>query len=457
MSRTLFKDGTILSMDSSIGDFRRGDVLVEDGEIVHVGLSVDPGDCEIVDASDAIVMPGLVDAHRHLWYAGLRGANMDAVINDMIADQWGKLGPAFVPDDVYAFTRAAIVNAIDSGITTAFDWCHVINSPEHAEAGVQAHRELGMRAVFGYGASMGQKLSELSGETSSSSWDHAADLCERYFASSDQRLTLALALQGLDFTTLEITRDDISAARAMGVPMSFHVGVPMGPTPKRSILRLGDAGLLGADMSFAHCCDASPEEFQLLAEHGSRATSCPGVDAGINLGASPSARMRANGMPPCFGADAVVATSGDLFEEARIGLFVERNDYGLSRFAEGEAVESHGDRISARQALEAVTTTAAEACWLGDRVGSLSPGKRADLILLRASDTNLWPASNLVGTVVSSANRGNVDTVMVDGQFVKRDGVLIGVDVAAVRADLATARDRLYRNGGYDDIQPKTA
>jgi 5-methylthioadenosine/S-adenosylhomocysteine deaminase len=456
MSRTLFKDGAILSMDPEVGDIRRGAVLVEEGRIVHVGPSIEVEDCEVVDASDSIVMPGLVDAHRHLWYAGLRGANMDSVLMDMVADAWGKLGPVFSPGDIYAFTRAAIANALDSGVTTVFDWCHVINTPEHGEAGIQAHREMGMRAVFGYGASMDRKLSELAGkDTPASSWDHATEVRERYFASKDQRLTLALALQGLDYSTLEITRDDIAAARTMGVPMSFHVGGPMGPPPKRSIQRLAAEGLLDADMSFVHCCDASPEEFRLLAEHGGRAITCPGVDAALSIGASASARMRANGLPPCFATDAVVATSGDLFEEARIGLVIDRNDFGLERFAAGESVAEHGDRLSARQALEAVTVAAAEACWLGDQVGSLTPGKRADVILLRASDSNLWPASNLVGTVVSSASRGNVDAVMVDGKFVKRDGALVGVDLAAIRSDLVRARDRLYEAGGYDDIEPK--
>jgi 5-methylthioadenosine/S-adenosylhomocysteine deaminase len=457
MGSTLFKNGAILSMDAGVGDFRRGDLLVEDGAIAHVGASIDAGDCEVVDASDAILMPGLIDAHRHLWYAGLRGANQDAVLADMIADAWGKLGPAFVPDDVYAFTRAGIANALDCGITTVFDWCHIINSPEHAEAGVQAHLDMGMRAVFGYGASMGQKLDEYAGEFSGTSWEHAAELNERQFGSKDDRVTLALALQGLDFTTLEITRDDIAAAREIGVPMSFHIGVPMGPPPKHSICRLGEEGLLGPDMSFSHCCDTSAEEFRLVAEHGGRAVSCPSIDAALNLGSSPSARMRANGVRPCFGTDAIVAASGDLFEEARVGLFIERSDYGHQQFADGEAVESHGDRISAREALEAVTVAGANTCWVGDRTGSLTPGKRADLIVLRASDTNLWPGSNLLNTVVSSASRGNVDAVMVDGEFVKRDGRLVGVDVAGIRADLIRARDRLYSAGGYDDIEPTIA
>jgi 5-methylthioadenosine/S-adenosylhomocysteine deaminase len=455
MTKTLFENGAILSMDPSVGDFRRGDVLVEDGVIVHVGSSVSAGDCDVVDASDAILMPGLIDAHRHLWYSGLRGSGMDEAAGDAIA-VWSKLGPAFTPDVLYAFTRAGIANALESGVTTVFDWCHVVNTPELAEAAVQAHLDMPMRAVFAYGASMRQKLDEFAGEFASASWDHAATLRRQHFSSNNKRLTFALALQGLDFTTLEITRDDIAAARAMGVPMSFHAGVELGP-PKESIKRLAEEGLLGADMSFVHCCNTTDEEFRLLAEHGGRVISCPAVDAALNFGASPSERMRKNGLAPCFGADAVATASGDLFEEARVGLFLERNDYGHAQHAHGGVVMTHGDRISAREALAAVTSVAAKNCWLEDHVGSLTPGKRADLILLRASDSNLWPLANLMGAVVSAANRGNVEAVMVEGKFVKRDGVLIDIDMAGIRADLVRARDTLYTAGGYDDVDPKLA
>ncbi|MEZ0052415.1 5-methylthioadenosine/S-adenosylhomocysteine deaminase [Mycobacterium sp. MAA66] len=455
MTKTLFKDGAILSMDPSVGDFRRGDVLVEDGVITHVGDSVGETGCDVVDASDAIIMPGLIDAHRHLWYSGVRGTGMDEAAGEALA-AWSKLGPAFTPDVLYAFTRAGIANALESGVTTVFDWCHVINTPELAEAAVQAHLDMPMRAVFAYGASMRQKLDEFAGKFGSASWDHAAQLRRQYFSSDDKRLTFALALQGLDFTTLEITRDDIAAARAMGVPMSFHTGVALGPA-KESIKRLAEEGLLGSDMSFVHCCTTTDEEFRLLAEHDGRAVSCPAVDAALNFGASPSERMRKNGLAPCFGADAIATASGDLFEEARVGLFLERNDYGHARHLNGDVVMTHGDRISAREALAAVTSVAARNCWLEDHVGSLTPGKRADLILLRASDSNLWPLGNLLSAVVSAANRGNVDAVMVDGKFVKRGGRLVDIDTASIRTDLVRARDSLYAASGYDDIEPKLA
>ena len=380
---------------------------------------------------------------------------MDAVIADIVAAQWGKLGPAFEPADVYAFTRAGIADCLENGVTTVFDWCHVINSPEHAEAAVAAHKSLGMRAVFGYGGSMDNKLRQIGGEDVASSWNHASALRDSEFRSDDARLTMALALPGLDYSTPEVTVDDVAAARDLGLPMSFHVGIPEGDPPSEAIRGMAEAGLLGADMSFSHCCTTTDDEMDLAASHGARLMTCPVVDASTGMGSSPTRRMRQRGLRPCFTADAVVATTGDMFEEARVGLLLDRYEDSLSLFRQGESVKTGAGRMTAHQALEAVTSVAAGCCWLGDRVGTLTPGKQADVIMLRATDLNLWPASNLESAVLSSAHGSNVDRVFVAGEIVKRDGVLIGADLNGIRRDLVQARDRLYAAGGFDDVNPK--
>jgi cytosine/adenosine deaminase-related metal-dependent hydrolase len=329
----------------------------------------------------------------------------------------------------------------------------VINTPEHAEAGVQAHLDLGMRAVFGYGASMTQKLDEFAGEFKGASWGHARQLHDRHFSSSG-RLTMALALQGPEFTTMEVTTRDVAAARDIGVPMALHVGIPMGPPPKQAVRALADASLLADDMSFAHCCNTTADEFDLMADAGGRGMSCPVVDAILGMGSSPTTLMRERGLEACFTADAVVASTGDLFEEARVGMMLDRYDNASRAFGEGRAVSEHGERIGSREVLRAITTAAAHRCWLEDEVGSLSVGKQADIVLLDARHTNLWPASDVLSTVVNCAHGGNVDTVLVGGEIVKRDGELVNVDLATVRDDVLRARDRLYAAAGYDDIYP---
>ncbi len=380
---------------------------------------------------------------------------MNAILADLVAAQWGQLGPAFTPDDVYAFTRAGIADCLDNGVTTVFDWCHVINSPAHAEAAVAAHQSLGIRAVFGYGGSMNQKVREMAGQGDANDWSHAASLYEREFAGRRGRLTMALAPQGLDYTTLETTVRDVETARRLGMPMSFHVGVPMGGKPKESVRRMAEAGLLGPDMSFAHCCDITDEEVKLAMAVSAHLVSCPIVDAALGMGSTPTPRMRHHGMRPCFSADSVTATSGDMFEEARTGLLLDRYEASRLSFAEGIPVPAFAGRMTAREALEAITIAGAEACWLDSEIGSVTPGKQADLILLRATDFNLWPLSNLEPAVIAGAHGANVDTVLVEGDVVKTSGSLVGVDIDVIRTEVVDARNRLYNTSGYDDIIPK--
>src|SRR4051794_2056405 len=172
------------------------------------------------------------------------------------------------------------------------------------------------------------------------------------------------------------------------------------------------------------------------------------------MGAAPSGRMRRHGLRPCFAADSVVATSGDLFEEARVGLLLDHYEDSLATYAAGGAVETMTGRLTAREALEAVTTVAAGCCWLDAEVGSLTPGKQADVILLRATDLNLWPLSNLESALVAGAHGGNVDTVLVAGRVVKRAPALVTLDGWGTRRDVVESRVRLSTAARLNDMDP---
>lgn len=300
------------------------------------------------------------------------------------------------------------------------------------------------------------KVQEVAGEAGAGEWDHAAELARRVLHEDADRLTLALALPGLDYATLEDTIRDVSTARELGLSMSFHVGDPMGGPPREPIRGLADAGLLGPDMSFVHCCDTTVEEIELAVAAGAHLMTCPVSDTALGLGSTPTPRMRRHGARPVFSTDAVLAASGDLFEGARVGLLLDRYVDALTSSTETPAGTDPG-RMTARQALEAITSAAADCCWLDDEVGTLTPGKQADIILLRATDLNLWPLSNLESALLAGARGSNVDTVFVAGEVVKRGGTLVGVDVEAVRDDLVVARDRLYAACDFDDIDPQLA
>jgi len=435
-------------------------VLVDGDTIVEVAPSIAAEDCEILDATGKVVMPGLVDSHRHFWQTGTRADSADQVFWDLVASQWPKVAAYYSADDVYAAVLAGAADALSSGVTTVLDWCHVVNTPQHAEENVRALREIGIRSRFLYGASMARKLHEFEGEVEhEDSWAHARELYRREFAGKeDGLLTFGLAIQGPDVTTMEITAEDLAAARGLGVPVGVHVGAPEGPEPKLSIKRMSEAGMLGPDINFSHCCNNTDEELRLLAEAGGTATACPTLDMAFGMGTPATGRIRDAGLRPAVGVDSVIASSGDMFEELRLAMLYERIRRAQAVYAKGTDVKSVDElAFTTREALEAGTINSAHAIWLGHQVGSLTPGKKADIILLRATDLNLAPLSDMVAAVVCGANSGNVDTVLVDGKIVKRDGKLVGIDVERVHRLLVEARDRLFGYDEYPGMRPPAA
>lgn len=457
--RLLIKGGVVVSVDPSIGELREGDVLVEDDTIVEVAPSIDAQDCEVLDAAGMIVMPGLVDSHRHFWQTGTRADSADHVFWDLVATQWPQIAAYYSAEDVYATVLAGAADALASGVTTVLDWCHVVNTPEHAEENVRALREIGIRSRFLYGASMARKLHEFEGEVEhEDSWAHARELYQREFAGNDGLVTFGLAIQGPDVTTMEITAEDCAAARSMGVPIGVHVGAPEGPEPKLSIKRMSEAGLLGPDINFSHCCDSTDEELRLLAQAGGTATACPTLDMSFGMGTPATGRIRDAGLRPAVGVDSVIASSGDMFEELRLAMLCERLRRAQAIFATGSDVKSIDQlAFTTREALEAGTINSAHAIWLGDQVGSLTPGKKADIILLRGTDLNLAPLSDIVAAIVCGANSGNVDTVLVGGKIVKQAGKLVGIDVERIHRLYVEARDRMYAYDNYQGMRPPVA
>jgi cytosine/adenosine deaminase-related metal-dependent hydrolase len=456
-SRTLVNNGIIVSMDPAVGTLRTGAVLIEGDRIVQVAAEIDAGDCDVIDATGKIVLPGLIDAHRHLWYAPVRGDAMDGVFKDLVTGLYPMVAAEFTAEDLYNANRAGIAVALSAGITTVFDWCHVLNSADHAIAAVQAHLDMPARAIFGYGASMSRKLSELGdGAGHRDSWSPARALRQTTLADDRGRITMALAIQGPDVSPIDVVAADVGVARELGVPVSMHIGT--GGVAKFSIRALADAGLLATDMQFVHCCNTTDEELRLVAEAGARIVVCPSCELMMGTGLPPTARVRAAGIRPAFGTDAVIASSSDMFEEARMGLASTRLRGLEGIFRSGTSLTSSGQLgMTSMDALRAITIDAAAACGLDNEIGSLTPGKQADLITLRAEDPNLWPTNRVVPSLIGSANGGNVETVIIAGQVIRDASGFTGFSLPSVRQALERTRDRLFSVHDYAGYEPERA
>jgi len=440
-ARTLIRGACILSVDPTVGDLDRGDILIEGARIAAVGPDLGPVDAEIVDAGAMIAIPGFVDTHRHTWQSCLRGLSVDWTHRHYYAGTRGVMGPLYRPEDVYAGNLLGICEALDSGITTLFDWSHNMNSPEHADAAYEGLRDSGSRAVLGYGSSNASWLPI-------SDIPHPEDarrMRAEHFASNDGLVTMAMAIRGPEFTTWDVTVSDWQLARDLDLPISVHVGA--GEFGRgRSVGLLHRHDMLGPDVTHIHCNTLSDEELVMICDTGGTTSVSPDVEMQMEMGYPATGRLMATGIRPSLSIDVPTAVAGNMFGLMRSALEVERLLVNEAAIARGELIEV--PTITARDMLEFATLQGARACGLGDRVGSITPGKDADIVLIRTDDLAMTPLNYPVGQVVMYAHPGLVDTVYIAGRCVKRAGKLRSVDVDRVRRVATDSCDYLRKTAG---------
>jgi 5-methylthioadenosine/S-adenosylhomocysteine deaminase len=427
----LIRGGTVFTADPRIGDLARGDVLIRDGRILAVDREIPVEDAQIVDATDKIVMPGLIDTHRHMWQTAIRQIAADWTLGQYAERMLGVIGPRYTPEDVYVADLLGALESLNGGITTVMDWSHIMNTPEHADAAVRGLAESGVRAVFGYGAPT----------SPAADWypQDVARVAKAYFSSDDQLVTMALAALGPEFSSLQQTVSDIRLARELGLRTSLHVGAGM-LGHKRAVTEMAGVDLLGPDLIFVHCNTCNDEELRRIADSGAHASISPRVEMQMGHGYPATGRLLAAGVTPSLSVDVVSAVGGSIFAEMRGTLEAERGWQNHAALQRGEWPPDLA--LTTRDVVGMATIEGARALGLEDRVGSLTPGKQADVILLRVAEPNLSLVNNLPAAI-TLADSENVDTVFVAGRLVKAAGKLLGHDMRTLRDRTLASRDRL--------------
>jgi 5-methylthioadenosine/S-adenosylhomocysteine deaminase len=432
--KTLIRGGTVLSMDPALGDLPSGDVLIEGEKILAVGPDLSNGEVEVIDAEGMIVMPGFVDSHRHIWEGLLRNIGTDVPLEgrtSYISFVLHKLAPAFRPEDAYVGNLVSALGAIDAGITTLLDWSHIQDSPAHTDAVIQALDDSGLRAVFAYGFPWWGKWEERQ-----PSWFVRA--ATEHFSSKDQKLTLALAAPGPEFTDFEITRDHWKLARETDARITTHVGVgSYGQDGK--LQEFGEAGLLGADTTYIHCTTLNDTEIQMIVDTGGTVSLASPVEMMMGHGMPPIQKFLDRRLRPSLSVDVETNVPADMFNQMRSVLGLQR----AVATAESKAP------VSTREVLGYATVEGARANGLEAKVGTLTPGKQADVIMLRTDRMNVTPLNDPATAVVTGMDTGNVDTVLIGGRVMKRHGRLLHVDWPALRDKAAESRDFVVERSGF--------
>lgn len=446
MSRILIKNGAIVSMDRKTGDLR-GDLLVENDCIAAIGPAIEASDAEIIDASTMIVIPGLINSHIHTWETGLRG-----IAGDWTMPQYGQamhrgLATHFQPDDIYIANLMGALTSINSGITTIVDWCHNNPTPEHTDAAIDGLQESGVRAVFLHGSPKpnpkpGQKhFSEIPMPRA-----EVERLLRGRLASRNARVTLGLAILGPTYSIYEVTRQDLQLARELDLVASMHVSgvTPVSPDGFKRII----ADDLASDRTnIVHGNDLTDEELRQLTGHGVQFTVTADVELQMGFGNPLTGRLRALDAPMSVGSDVEISTRPDMFGIIRTTLQTQRNiDHMQSLRTTANALEKIS--ITCRDALAWATFNGAKMVRLDHRIGSLATGKQADIVLIRKEDLNMLPVHDPLSSLVTQAGVSNVDTVLIGGRVVKRDGQLLFVNIAEKKVALQRSGERILRDFG---------
>ncbi|PWU05758.1 MAG: amidohydrolase [Terriglobia bacterium] len=430
--RILLRGGTIVSMDPAVGDFVQGDILIQGKKIAAVGTNVKtPGPApRVIDASNTILIPGFIDCHRHSWEGVLRRIIPNGDIAKYTATTHQGFAQYYRPRDMYIGNLITALGCIDAGITCIIDNSHNSRSAAHSDAALQALFDSGIRAVHA------------SGPPQREPWDHQwpqdlERLRKRFFSSDDQLVTLRM-FSGLD-------RENYRAARKLGLRITTEF---QGAAAAATLEQFWEEKLLGPDITYNHCGGLTDRAWQRIRESGGTVDVCPRSDPQYGLGDGLPAFQQAldHGIRPGLSVDNEVSYGTDMFTEMRVVFNIQRA-FATNRRVNGDANPPR--MVNVRDVLECGTVNGAACAGLTAKCGTLSPGKEADIVMIRTDDFNLYPSNNALGTVVAAADIKNVDTVIIGGVIRKSGGKMIGVNWSRLRPQIDESRNYLFQKAGY--------
>ncbi len=431
----VFRHATVLTMDPAHRVLTDADVLVTGERIAAVGpgLAVPDGTAEI-DASGGIVMPGMIDTHRHMWQTATRGYGADWTLTQYFVWNYLQWGKSFRPEDIYAGNLLSAIEAIDAGVTTTVDWSHNLQTIDHAEAAVDALTEIPGRFVLGYG------------NIQAAPWEWATtpefrDFYTRRFSESNDMLGFQLAFDVPPASPDFPEKAAFEVARELNVPVTTHAGV-WKVTTDEGIRLMHEHGFMTDRTIYVHASSLSPDSYHRIAATGGTASLSTESEQSAGQGYPPTFKLREYGIGVSLSMDTSVWWSADLFSAMRATLSADRAREHLEAHHRDETVTHH--KLRAEQVVEWATMGGARALGLDAVTGSVEAGKKADLVLIKNDASPvMFPLLNPFGHVVFQAQRGDVHSVVVNGRVVKYDHSLVGVDLAKARRVVGETVDYL--------------
>jgi len=420
----VFRGATVLTMNDAHAIEHDADVLVDGERIAGVGrgLSV-PGHAVEIDARGGILMPGMIDTHRHMWQTAMRGYGADWTLTQYFVWYYLNWGKIFRPEDIYAGNLLAAIEAIDAGVTTTVDWSHGLQTVEHAEAAVDALTEVPGRFVLAYG------------NIQQGPWEWSAapefrEFVARRFGTADDMLGFQMAFDVTGDPEFP-ERAAFEVARELGVPVTTHAGV-WGATNDDGIRLMHENGFMTPSSIYVHAATLTRDSYHRIAATGGSVSVSTESEQSAGQGYPPTWRLREHDIPVSLSMDTSVWWSGDLFSAMRTTLGADRSREHLEAHGKQETVTNC--HLRAEDVVDWATRGGAKALALDSVTGSIEAGKKADLVLIKNDASPvMFPVLNPYGHVAFQAQRGDVHTVVINGRVVKSDHRLVGTDLGRAR------------------------
>jgi cytosine/adenosine deaminase-related metal-dependent hydrolase len=427
-------------------------ILVDGDIIAAVGADVRDPEAEIIDARRGILLPGFVDTHRHTWQSQLRSTAGDWTLFDYLVRMRMTYSRFYGPDDVYLGNLLGAAEALNAGITTLVDHCHIINSPDHTDAAIAGLDTSGIRAVFCYGIYANPIAHNPFAVETDGAWrfDDYRRIAKHSICAPAGRIMLGMAPSEVSSSSLEKMVEEFRIALDGGAQaISLHVGLGAYHRGGEIVCDLASAGALHPELLLVHGASLTDRELELVANAGAGLCSTPETELQMAMGFPVAARARAAGVRASLGIDIASNFSGEMFTQMRLML-------QSARALSNDIYEMHGlaprnIAIPARDVLRLATLGGAEALGLDARIGSIEVGKQADLLLLRTDAIGIAPATDAINSVVFHGSPDLVDLVMVGGKIVKRDGVLKSVDWSAMSHAFHRSAERIVAEASAID------
>ncbi len=450
----VFRNGIVLTMDDAHRIMKDCDVLVVGGVIREIGPGIKaPDDALEIDARGGIIMPGMIDTHRHMWQTAMRAYGADWTLSQYFVWYYLEHGRNFRPQDVYAGNLLSAIEAVDAGVTTSVDWSHGLQTIDHADAAVDALEAVPARFVLAYG------------NIQRPPWEWTADkefqdFYSRRLDGKGDMLGFQIAFDvvaGEEFPE----RAAFEVARDMGVSVNTHAGV-LGANGDDSIRLMHENGFMTPDTVLVHCATLSDDSYQRIAACGSSVSVSTESEQSAGQGYPSSWKLRQFGIPITLSHDTSVWWSADLFTAMRTTLGADRSRQHFEAHLKGETVTQLD--LRSEEVIDWATRGGSKALGLDSKIGSIEVGKRADIVLLKNDESPvMFPILNPYGHVAMQAQRADVHTVVIDGNIVKHEHRLINIDLAkaknVVEETVGYLADALgeeaWNQGMHPDLAPK--